>query len=110
MFAFKVLAMQTQRDDALKSLANKTSEFNVYVQLQAQRVRDLELKSSQQAQEAQDKIAFLQKKYSDATASYHSLLKQRNEVPGVLSSAAVDTINAGILENGSENLYPNLSR
>lgn len=69
-------------------------EYSEYVALQKDKVHALELESSKQARLAQDKISSYRNQLSKSKSDYEKLLAQRNEVPGYLSSSAVDTINA----------------
>lgn len=68
-------------------------DFDAYKLSGAERVRGLERDFATQAELAASASAAYKAKAEKAQANYLALLRQRKEVAGQLSSAAVDTIN-----------------
>jgi len=89
-----VSALQGKLVEGTQRADRTIQEFAAYRELQADRVRALETRSSAEADEAQLEIASYRAKLTKAMANYAAVLAARHETPGELSSAAVDAINA----------------
>lgn len=92
----RVLKIEDQRDKVTADRDAVTASFAAYRELQAARVRELEIRSSSEAELAQGQIKGYKDKLTAAQSAYKGSLAARKETPGVLSTSAVDAINAAI--------------
>lgn len=85
------IGLKDENDDMRAGLAKIQAESD-------KRLKEIQDRSFRQAQELKKSQQELSSRLDDVSQKYSKLLQERNEIPGKLSTSAVDTINGFSVE------------